>query len=102
MPKHVIKMLYNAIQCYKMKSEPVLKQKPGEVILFNNFARVLRAGKASRKVKFWLKARDAGLGLITDVKGRGKHLNLAFQFPELRWHITNPLILTSIITESGC
>mmetsp|Transcript_58071 Transcript_58071/g.92274 ORF Transcript_58071/g.92274 Transcript_58071/m.92274 type:complete len:735 (+) Transcript_58071:47-2251(+) len=38
----------------------------GEVIAFNNFIRVLRLGKTSRKANFWLKARDVGLGLITD------------------------------------
>merc|ERR1719201_2961902 len=39
----------------------------GEVIAFNNFARMLRAAKpGSRKAKFWEKARENALGLITD------------------------------------
>jgi ATP-dependent DNA helicase 2 subunit 2 len=38
----------------------------GEVLAFNNFIRLLRAGKTTRKAKFWCRARDVGLGLITD------------------------------------
>merc|ERR1712048_515855 len=38
----------------------------GEVLAFNNFIRILRLGKTSRKAKFWLKVRDVGLGLVTE------------------------------------
>jgi hypothetical protein len=53
-----------ALSCLRTLRSGCVRE--GEVLAFNNFVRSLRAAKTFRKAKFWSKARDEGLGLITD------------------------------------
>ena len=43
----------------------------GEVRVYNEFVRTLRGASGLRSMRFWAKARDAMLGLITDEEAPG-------------------------------